>query len=178
MRTGAGGSSGRQGLLLGGKSEVSRGETHRGIPGHGKAKAWRAANALPARASAQRGQLSSADAAKVGDQGGSGRVRVTENNRRAGLWADQTGPRIPAVSLARAAESARPVGVDLHDPQYSEAAQNLLWITHPVSAPGTAKAAHRSSLLSPNTGPEKPQLQNISSQYPVGFASWLEVASN
>ena len=38
-----------------------------------------------------------------------------------GVWADQAGPRLPAVLAARAAAGAWGMGPDLHHPQYTEA---------------------------------------------------------
>ena len=48
-------------------------------------------------------------------------VRPTQGDRRAGVWADQAGARLPAVLAARAAPGAWGMGPDLHHPQYTEA---------------------------------------------------------
>src|ERR1019366_9898215 len=90
-----------------------------------------------------------ADATKAGNQGGSGGVRVAQDDRGAGVWTDHTGAGIPAVSLAGAGESARRVGADLHDTQYSEASQDLLWIARPLLVERVAEAAHGSNLPMP-----------------------------
>src|ERR1019366_6899085 len=95
--------------------------------------------------------------------GGGGSVRVAQDDRGAGVWTDQTGARIPAVSLARAGQGARRVGADLHDTQYSEASQDLLWIAPPLLVERVAEAAHRSALPVQNTSRKRLRLQTSTS---------------
>ena len=58
----------------------------------------------------------------------------TQIHRGAGVRADQTGARVPAVSLTWDRKSTRRVGPDLHDPQYSEVSQDLFWIAQTFQA--------------------------------------------
>jgi hypothetical protein len=51
-----------------------------------------------------------------------------------GVWTDQAGPWIPAVSVTRVGESTRRVGTDLHDSQSSEVSQDVFWIKRGRSA--------------------------------------------
>ena len=46
------------------------------------------------------------------------------------LRADQTGTRVPSISLTRDRKSTTPVGPDLHDPHDSEVSQDLFWVEH------------------------------------------------
>src|SRR6267378_6757167 len=69
-----------------------------------------------------------AHGAKAEDQGGSGRLRETKMYGCAGVRADQSGPRIRAVSHAGTGESTRRVGFDLYDSQSFEVSQDMLRI--------------------------------------------------
>jgi len=114
------------------------------IRGDGKAEARRAEKALPARALTESSQPGRAHGTKAGNQGGGGGVCDTEIHRGASLRADQTGSRVPSVSLTWDRESTRRVGPDLHDPQYSEVSQDLFWIERQFPVPSLSGAAQRS----------------------------------
>ena len=75
---------------------------------------------------------------------GGGGVCDTEIHRGARLRADQTGTRVPSVSLTWDRESTRRVGPDLHDPQYSEVSQDLFWIERQFPVQSLSGAAQRS----------------------------------
>jgi transposase len=94
----------------------------------------------------QRGPLprEASRVAKAGNQGGGGGVCDTEIHRGASLRADQTGTRVPSVSLTWDRESTRRVGPDLHDPQSSEVSQDLFWIERQFPVPSLSGAAQRS----------------------------------
>src|SRR6202162_5785760 len=60
------------------------------------------------------------------DPGWGGGVCDTKVHRRTGIRADQTGARIPTVSITRTGEGTRGVGSDLHDSQHTEVSQDHL----------------------------------------------------
>jgi transposase len=65
-------------------------------------------------------------------------------HRGARLRADQTGTRVPSVSLTWDRKSTRRMGSDLHDPQYSEVSQDLFWVERQFPVPSVNGAAQRS----------------------------------
>ena len=115
-----------------------------GFVATGKQKHGQAERALQARALTERSQPGRAHGTKAGNQGWGGGVCNTQIHRGAGLRADQTGTRVPSVSLTWDRKSTRRVGPDLHDPQYSEVSQDLFWIERQFPVQSVNGAAQRS----------------------------------
>jgi hypothetical protein len=99
----------------------------------GKAEAQSTERALQARVLTERSQLGRAHGTKAGNQGWGGGICNTQIHRGARLRADQTGMRVPSVSLTWDRKSTRRVGPDLQDPQYSEVSQDLFWVEQQFS---------------------------------------------
>src|ERR1019366_8655413 len=114
------------------------------IRSDGKEEGRRTEKALPARALTERSKPGRAHGTKAGNQGWGGGVRDTQIHRGASLRADQTGTRVPSVSLTWDRKSTRRVGPDLHDPQYSEVSQDLFWIERQLPVQSVSGAAQRS----------------------------------
>jgi hypothetical protein len=83
---------------------------------HGKVEARRAATTLPTRAVTAGRNPSRADATQVGNPDRGSGLRDAEGDRRAGVRTNQTGTRLPAVSLAWAEEGAG-AGASAHSGQ-------------------------------------------------------------
>src|SRR5206468_12223001 len=67
-------------------------------------------------------------ATKTADQNGRGHLLDTQDRGRAGVWTNQTGAWLPAVSLAWTEEDKRGMGAHLPHSQHSEATSALLCI--------------------------------------------------
>ena len=70
---------------------------------------------LPERDPTQRSKPRREDATKAGDQGRGGSLCDTQIHRGASIRANQTGTRVPAVSLTWGRKGTRRMGSDLHD---------------------------------------------------------------
>src|ERR1700751_3912491 len=75
--------------------------------------------ALPARATAEGSYAGRLHTAKTADQDGRGHLLDTQDRGRTGFRTNQTGARLPTVSLAWTDEGARGVGDHLSHAQHS-----------------------------------------------------------
>src|SRR5205085_4502364 len=95
----------------------------RSVYGDGSAEAQpRTAGSDGSAAAARGGDSAGEDAGQSTNARGTEVVCPAENDRRAGIWADQGRARVPAILVAGLAEDRRRMVVDLLDAQ---SAQNL-----------------------------------------------------
>src|ERR1700720_450890 len=100
---------------------------------------------MRARTVTAQGDASRAHEAQASDQGGAGNLCDTENDRRAGLRPDQTGPRVSSVQRARLGYSPGRVGAGLPYPQHCEVVPVFLCLTISRRMDAMAKGATISS---------------------------------
>src|SRR3984893_15339968 len=96
---------------------------------------------MQTRAVADGGQPCRENGTEITDQGWGSGICEAKMHCGASLRTDQTGPRLPPVSLTRAGASTGRVGTDLHDSQHFEISQDhLQWIAPKLPRSATENA--------------------------------------
>ena len=96
---------------------------------------------MQTRAGAAGDQPCRENGTEITDQGWGSGVCEAKMHCGASIRTDQTGTRIPTVSLTRSGESTGRVGTDLHDAQHFEVSQDhLQWIAQNFPRSATENA--------------------------------------